>query len=341
MRLFRQGLTECRRQGWRRLRHAVGLRLLGGGCAELDRLPMPTRPRSEDSRPATVLVHQMGKVGSSAVRQSLERSGLPALQTHALGRPALCGTLRFLLDPRTDMARVLQEQPLFHEQVIATKLVEQSRAADPGYLKMVTLSREPVDRWFSALLQNYRFHLLSARRYFLSETGRESTDDLECLSVACRRLLAVADSKTMPSAPRALFRRYWRERLVPDAEADYHLKQIGSELILPLAWFVTQLYQPVGVNLFEVDLSSGVAVVEHAGVELLFLKYEVLRDRPQVAQEALSAFVKAQVELGRTNVSGDKPSFAIVQQLRGRFEADFRRSRLVRESAYCRHFGYA
>lgn len=338
--LFDQAIAEYRRGGWQRLRQAVAAQVAGAGCGALDRIFAPGSPEDRVSAPTTVLVHQMGKVGSSAIRQSLENGGIPCLQTHALGREALCSTLKFLLDPHTDVNRVLREQPVLRDQVIATKLVEQSRAVGAGYLKVVTLSREPVDRWFSALLQNYLFHLTNAKRYFLSELGREPEDDLECFSAVCRHLLAVAQSKTLPLEPQRLFRRYWRGRLARDPEADYHLKQIGGELILPLAWFVTQLKRPVGMNLFDVDVSNGIAVSEHGGVELLFLKYELLRDHPQMAQQALSAFVKGEVKIGRSNVSREKPNYATIEKLRRRYEADFRLSRLVRESVYCRHFGY-
>jgi hypothetical protein len=309
-------------------------------CGTLDDPPAPTFAQEVVSEPSSILVHQMGKVGSTAIAQSLDRVGVPCLQTHAVGRQALCRSIKFFLNQHTDLNRIYQEQHLFRDQLIATKLLERSRAANANKLRIITLSREPVDRWFSALLQNYPFHVLSARQFLRSETGKEEEDELECFSYACGRLLAFAQGKVMPLAPQKLFQKYWRSRMVRNPEADFHLKQIGSELILPLTWFITQFERPIGVNLFGVDVSSGIVVTEQAGARVLLLKHEVLRDNPTMAQKAISEFVDTAVVLSRSNVSSEKARFDVIQALRARFEAEFRTSRLVQSSLYCQHFGY-
>lgn len=327
--------------GLQRFFHGFLTRTSGGKiCAALDRPPEPTCKQEVVAGPSPILVHQMGKVGSTAITQSLDRVGVPCLQTHAVGRQALCRSLKFFLNQHTDLNRIYQEQHLFRDQLIATKLLEQSQAANADKLRIITLSREPVDRWFSALLQNYPFHLMSARQFLRSETGKEEEDELECFSYACGRLLSIARGKVMPLAPQKLFQKYWRSRMVRNPEADFHLKQIGSELILPLTWFITQFKRPIGVNLFDVDVSSGIAVTEQAGTRVLLLKYEVLRDHPTMTQQAISEFVDTAVVLSKSNVSSEKTSFDVIQALRASFEAEFRTSRLVQSSLYCQHFGY-
>jgi hypothetical protein len=287
-----------------------------------------------------ILVHQMGKVGSTAITRSLEESGFECLQTHALGRQALLNVVNFFLDPRTDIERVRHEQTLFRDQLIATKLVERCMA-EPGYgLRVITLARDPVDRWFSALLQNFPSHRVSARGYLRAETGRESEDDSECFSAVLGRILEIIRAVPESEELEEVAGGFWHTSLAADPDADFFLKQIGGELAVPFAWFHTQIHKPLGIDLYAVDVSSGFAQVEQGGVELLYVKFEALRDEPEKAQAVLSEFVQADVKIGRSNVSDSKPHFDTIQQLRERFEEDFRDSPLLRGSRYCRHFGY-
>lgn len=103
--------------------------------------------KPSDWEPAAVLVHQMGKVGSQTIFQSLERLGRwPVYQTHVLGgieKHVQNGRVvapqgRSSVPPHLERSREAIERHLAKSQPVA----------------VITLVREPVSRNVSAFFQN-------------------------------------------------------------------------------------------------------------------------------------------------------------------------------------------
>ena len=104
-----------------------------------------------------IIIHQMAKVGSTAIYNALNRAGIETLQTHNLGEQHLIHNIRSFLNPMYPVERLRNELGLFNEQIIASKQIELSRLPGNPRQKIITLSRDPVIRWFSALVQNFSF----------------------------------------------------------------------------------------------------------------------------------------------------------------------------------------
>jgi hypothetical protein len=103
--------------------------------------------------PQAILVHQMGKVGSSSVVASLKNAGLdvPIYQTHFLNRERLDARLTNLRSSGQAL-----DYHLIVSQHLRRQLDEGLRGKD---WRVVTLVREPIARNISAFFQNLEEYL--------------------------------------------------------------------------------------------------------------------------------------------------------------------------------------
>lgn len=108
--------------------------------------------RSYDSDHKTVVIYQMGKVGSSTVKHSLDKLGLPMnlYHVHALTKERIDW-----LENQFQYASSIKEKPVIHDHVIESiflrELIDQNKHLN---WKIITLIRDPIARNISTFFQS-------------------------------------------------------------------------------------------------------------------------------------------------------------------------------------------
>jgi hypothetical protein len=258
-------------------------------------------------RRAPIVVYQMGKVGSSSIRNALLRRGLhPVLHLHTMSplrekeaeAVAIDAGLEDALHREIEHARTVFAQLgsfaklrlVLHEWLNERRISR--RLLRPGRpLRIITSVREPVAASVSMFFQLLPWYLGGPYR-----PDRVSTDALI----------------------RLFFERYSWER--------------------PLIWFDEEMRYATGVDVYRHPFSGneGFLSFREGSIDVLVLKTET---DDAVKERALSEFLGLEgIRLARSNIASDK-SYALQYQEfkdRIRFPDDFFRS--MYDSKYARHF---
>jgi hypothetical protein len=259
------------------------------------------------SRETPIVVYQMGKVGSSSLRNALLLRGLhPVIHLHTMSplrekrvdQVAIEPELRGALEREIEHARAvfarLRPLPRFrlvlHEWLNERRLSR--RLLAPGRpLKIITSVREPVAASVSMFFQLLPWYTGTGYRQ-----GRISTDALLEL----------------------FFERYACER--------------------PLIWFDEEMRYATGVDVYRhpFPLDEGFAIFRDGSREVLVLKTET---DDAVKERAVARFLGLErLALPRSNVAADKAyarQYGEFKQ-RVRFPEEFFRT--MYDSKYARHF---
>ncbi len=97
-----------------------------------------------DRASSLVLVHQMGKVGSSSIAKSLEQAGVATLHTHYLGE-------KYLASIEAANTRIGMEIP---KHCLVARWINEHLIPQQRSMRMITMTREPIARNISAFFQN-------------------------------------------------------------------------------------------------------------------------------------------------------------------------------------------
>ena len=287
-----------------------------------------------------VIIHQMAKVGSTAIHNALVRAGIVSLQTHNLGLHHLQNNLTSFFTPLYSLERVTNELPLFRDQILASKHLELARQPGQPRQKIITLSRDPVVRWFSAMVQNYAFLKDNVAEFFTVQSGRAPSDDLESFDFIFDFMLGLVNDSGHRLGSHEFNESFWHSPHVDSTRANDILLQVGAELMVPFTWFQSNIRDLTGIDLYAQTIEDGYLVTGNEHFELLYIKFENLRRQRIETERILGEFVGKKVELASANVSRGKAGFDAMQQLEDKYVPLFMSSPAISESEYCRHFGY-
>ncbi len=324
------------------------------------------------------LVHQMGKVGSTAIVQALKEKALNAVQTHYLSEDMILENVSAYLQPHIDINRILQEKELFFDQLIATKYII-NNYNNPGQpINVITSSREPFDRWMSALTQNYTFHLQSARKFFNIFHHKDPVDDYDALDFMIQKLFSIIDLQTLVSfrekhdaQNRTFLQKLlgswhpnWQPYLPPEKDPIYRLgslelkhyywdrdhmnhpqasqllKSFGAELIIPFYWFENNLKKLLDIDIYQIPIKEGIGVYQRDNIRLLYIQFETLKTSPKHCEQILSDFCGQEIKLKQSNVSRGKPGYETIKTIKQKYREKFQQMKPIQLSTYCQHFNY-
>lgn len=287
-----------------------------------------------------VIIHQMAKVGSTAIQKALERAGIESLQTHNLGEHHLQNNLASFLSSFYTLQRVRNELGLFRDQIIATKLLDIARQPGSSKQKLITLSRDPVRRWFSALVQNYAFLEPKVSQFYEVQMGKQANSAHESFDYVFNILLnMVRDSDDMLGS-HEFNEQFWNIRHVEDEDLNKVLLLVGAELLVPFTWFQTNIRDLVDIDIYAKPIDDGILHTENQHFDLLYIKFENLkRDRARTSR-ALTDFLGKKIKLKPANVSRGKTGFDIIKSLENTYYPQFMSASSIEASDYCNHFGY-
>lgn len=287
-----------------------------------------------------VIIHQMAKVGSTAIHNALERAGIESLQTHNLGQHHLQNNLTSFFTPLYSLERVRNELPLFRDQILATKYLELSRQPGKPRQKIITLSRDPVIRWFSAMVQNFPYLRDNVAEFFSDLNDRQPKNDSESFDFIFDFMLNLVRHSQHLLGSHEFNEFFWHTPHVESEQANNILLQVGAELMVPFTWFQSNIRDLTGIDLYDMTIENGLLITANEHFELLYIKFENLRRQRIETERVLSDFLGKGIELTSANVSRGKTGFEAIQQLEDKYVPLFMGCRNISDSVYCQHFQY-
>ncbi len=290
------------------------------------------------------IVYQFGKVASTSLVNTLNADAtLEVHQSHFLGEHALQRIVPIAVDKSTNA--------YFHEHlrgqlltnVELTYRMNRVLAGEGAEkLKVISLSREPVDWLRSGILQDivgYRADLIE----FARKTGcdSESEDVLlrDGLTEALRRIGNIIDDNGGVSAVLAEFHRVGgKAMLAPIGHgADLIVRRLFFLALRPLTWFDEHFRPCFGIGLENFSRDGSVWVARQPRADFVILRYEDIAEHFSSAISLLG--LRDPGPLLNDNISETKRFSGEVGAAFQSEAAHGLRMRLV-ESNYARHFGY-
>jgi hypothetical protein len=304
-----------------------------------------TRAPSDGGRPI-VLVLQMAKVASMSIRSALTKNGFNAFQCHGLSAARQERDLSRLR--RADFTNNLVSHRLGqHIQYVCLAMLvrwyQTYKQRHGGKLKVITLTRDPVRRYASNLLQ----HIGYARPLIIAwQRARLGTDTSAAIdeSEALRDFVSELASIIVVARPStgaqgcddcvALARQRWPRHFIVEEEI--------SEWLRPLTWFDTEIGSVFGLDALAAPelRTRGWVELGNDWVDILVLRFEGLAQLvPQIAR-----FVDLpELTLPHINATKDKRAAqATIAAIDAVLETEVGRAcmRELRASRYARAGGY-
>lgn len=282
----------------------------------------------------------MAKVGSTAIYNALKRAGIETLQTHNLGEQHLIHNIRSFLNPMYPLERVRNELGLFNEQIIASKQIEMSRLPGNPRQKIITLSRDPVLRWFSALVQNFNFLKPNVDMFFEEQNSKSPANDLESFDCIFNAMLEMITSSDDTLDSHEFSQHFLHKKHLESEISNNILRQIGAELMVPFTWFQSNIQDLTGIDIYAQPITDGLLITGNKCFDLLYIKFENLKRERISTEQIISEFVGKEIKLISENVSQGKDGFDAIQELEDKYYPLFMGCTNIRNSNYCRHFKY-
>ncbi len=298
----------------------------------------------KDNEKTLVIVYQFGKVASTSLVNTLAgQPGLEVHQSHFLGESALQRIVPIAVAKSTNAYFHAHLAGQLQTNLALTYRVNQVLAGQgTAKLKVISLSREPLDWLRSGILQDiagYRAELEAfAVASNLAET--EGADALRAGLVAVlARINGLLDRL---GGARAAVRLYnavgGKAMLAEEAPIEPIVRRLFLLALRPLTWFEEHFRPCFGLGLREFECVRGVWVAHAPRADFALLRYEDLSDR---LPEALSAIgLDPCGPLLHDNVSRTKPHAQEVSSAFTGPEAEGLRTRLL-ASDYAECFGYS
>ena len=211
-----------------------------------------TGHRSDLKRP-NVLVLQMAKVASTSIKSALNKRKINALQCHGLSAARQEHDLARLR--RADVtAKLVKRRLNQHLRYVCLHMLvrwyETYHVRHGRKLKVITLTRDPVDRFASNLMQHRSTVLPKIVAWQRERLGKEEAaaiDELQAVHDLVIELASVivagrpSTGSKGCSACEELARERWPEHFIVEDQI--------NEWLRPLTWFETEIEQVFGLDI--------------------------------------------------------------------------------------------
>lgn len=288
-----------------------------------------------------IILLQMGKVASTAIAQGLRDAGCEVLQAHIGAPDRLTQKFRQLMSAQTSDAVADRLYASYLQELKVTfRLARQRLAQAPGQpLKVITLTRDPVDWYWSHLAENYAYYRELLAKFQASRGGAPDFQPLAVLMEVQELMFRVlAETGVALDAVAEL------PRLVEEARAADPSGVVAAQLygfLRPLRWFDEDFLPATGIDVYATrfDRAEGLGRAQGAGISALVLRFEDCRRH----LDAIAAFAGVPaLELAPANRSGDKSLPFALSELaeRGRKALPGALAERIYATRYARFFGY-
>ena len=267
-----------------------------------------TGHRSDLKRP-NVLVLQMAKVASTSIKSALNKRQINALQCHGLSAARQEHDLARLR--RADVtAKLVKRRLNQHLRYVCLHMLvrwyETYHVRHGRKLKVITLTRDPVDRFASNLMQHRSTVLPKIIAWQRERLGKEEAaaiDELQAvhdLVIELASVIVAARPSTGSkgcSACEELARERWPEHFIVEDQI--------NEWLRPLTWFETEIEQVFGLDILAPAAlrERGWAEAHTDWTEILVLRFENLA---QLVPEIERFLNLSELMLPRRNVTENK-----------------------------------
>jgi hypothetical protein len=212
----------------------------------------------------------------------------------------------------------------------------------PSNLKVISLSREPLDWLRSGILQDiegYRSDLADLARRAGHDASEPEGLLLAGLVEVLWRISALIDEKGGAMRTVEEFLRLGGKAMLSadGLGADLIVRRLFFLSLRPLTWFDEHFRPCFGIGLEDFEARDGFWVAARPRADFVILRYEDLAERLTPAMRAIGLHVGK--PLMRDNVSRTKAFSDVVQAAFSTPEARALRERLL-ASDYARFFGY-
>ena len=267
-----------------------------------------TRHRSDLKRP-NVLVLQMAKVASTSIRSALNKRRINVFQCHGLSAARQERDLIRLR--RADLtAKLIKRRLRQHLRYVCLHMMvrwyQKYKSRHGRKLKVVTLTRDPVDRFASNFMQHRSTALpqiVSWQRARLGKDTAAPIDELQAVQDFVIELASIivagrpSAGAQACSACETLARERWPQHFIVEDEI--------SEWLRPLTWFETEIEQVFGLDVLAAPelRERGWAEAHNDCAEILVLRFENLA---QLTAEIGRFLDVTELVLPRRNVTKSK-----------------------------------
>ncbi len=290
------------------------------------------------------IVYQFGKVASTSLVNTLKADrGLEVHQSHFLGEHALQRIIPIAVDKSTNA--------YFHEHLrgqllsnveLTYRMNRVLAGEGAAKLKVISLSREPVDWLRSGILQDivgYRPDLMEFARKIGCASDDESVVLRHGLTEVLRRIGDIVDDKGGVGPTVAEFHDVGgKAMLAPTGHgADLIVRRLFFLALRPLTWFDEHFRPCFGFGLEDFDRDGVIWIARRSRADFAILRYEDIAVQFGAAMSLLG--LVAPGALLKDNVSKTK---AFAGDVSAAFQSEAAaglRARLV-GSEYSRFFGY-
>lgn len=285
-----------------------------------------------------VIVYQMGKVGSTAICQSLLAAGIPAAQSHFLGGAVLVKVLNSLLEPERTEAHIQGGIHQIGENLRLTRLVDAHRAGQYDHpLKIVTLTRDPLSWYLSFLVQNHASYGPLIQVWAARNGHGQSPFPTQVEALHERLFELLGETPGMVEEPTFEAAIETARRTHPGRDG------LVGELLLflrmPIIWFWECMVPVTGIDpIREKGKAKGATLrFKSSGIELILIPFERLQESVPVLAEFAGL---TRLELPRENVTTYKTEAAEYVGVAGVAKRHSMALRRLYDSTYARRFGY-
>jgi hypothetical protein len=306
---------------------------------------MSARPEKFSIDRPDLLLFQMGKVGSSALASAAQSRGINCFHCHSLDYDGEVARLSRLFHSEPSQILSALELRFLAKHTTLNMLTRwyKTNAASAGRkVKVISLTRDPVTRHVSHLLQ--RFDIRSLADWYRVVTGLDVVTDQDLTRAVTElwRQLAqlVLGSKPSVDFPKACARGH--AAAMSTSPPHPYLARCFTQTVGPLGWF-DQQFRPV----FDLDIrdmpelaEGGIAQRELTFADILVVRYEDLTRHLGAIAHFLGV---SSLELPPVNVTREKAHAQTILTAARTFNAtDIGRAfaRELRESDYGRACGY-
>ena len=257
----------------------------------------------------TVLVLQMGKVASMAIRSALVRHGLNAFHTHAISPSAQRSMIDRLSGGALTLKLIAYElRYQLHDTALymLVRWYQEHKRYAGRKLKVITLTRDPATHFKSWLIQHFDDRLPLICAWQGDRLGEQAAAADPAMAVrdfvqeVADIIVTVGADK--PDGCAALAEERWPRHPVFAAEV-YHW-------LWPINWFDREITGLFGFDVLAAPTfrNEGWAVLSNDWVDVLVLRFEQLA----ALQPRIAAFVEVpDLVLPRRNVTANKEDAAL------------------------------
>ncbi|MEV8468062.1 hypothetical protein AB0T83_14895 [Fluviibacterium sp. DFM31] len=292
-------------------------------------------------KPTYAVVYQFGKVASTSIVAALNLlPDVEAVQSHFMGKQALGQILDSLFAPGMSEYFYFHQRGQLVENIDITRKVTQLRAGldTDQNLLILSMCRDPMDWFRSALTQDAKAHLETMKTY-LAQIGQTVPEDGDAVIRAA--LPAMLDEISTLFSTSDTF---WDISVQSRASAAEIKEGLTPALVLftylvlrPFNWYRTHFQSALGVGIGELSARDGLWLRQDEGETIAVLRYE---DMAQQLPGLIAGLGLGDIDLGVSeNRSTGKLHADTIREVLDAYD-DSRLREVFARSYYSRFFGY-